>query len=193
MLFALLSICIVWLPSYKLVYGLLWHGNRNDYVYGQSLYAFWHLKRYMAFALLFLCEMMKTLSVFFVISLWFKDDIFALHISSLVAFLQIFQINLKGHNKIKLSKSLAPVVSIYILMAPLSALLLTLFYMGNVLFSKRSSFSAVNTLFLAPVILLMTVHFDLPYYWGLLLPLVLIFAYQDDLARKYPFKESSDI
>lgn len=192
-LFTLLSLCVVWLPSHQLVYSILWHGQQNGYVYGRSLYSFWRLKKRLAFGLLFMCEVMKVMSIFFIISLWFQDDIFAFYISFLIACLQTFQINLHGSKKMKISKSLAPFWAFYILLSPMTALILGLFYAGNILISRRSSFSAVNTLFLAPVILLMMVNFDLPYYLGLVLPLILLIGYKKDVLQKYPFKESLDI
>lgn len=189
----LLAVFLACLPTLKLVYGLLWPDSQH-FSYGRSAYAFWQLKKHLAFALFTLCEAMKPIFTFSIALLLQKDDILALHLAFVVVLLQLLSASqFKRPFKVKLWQNITPLFAYYVLLTPLGALLALLFYAGCALTSKRVHFSAISTLFVAPVFLMLTVNFDLPYIWGIILPVLYLLAYKKELLGAYPFKERPNL
>jgi len=192
-LFILFALVVAFLPSIRLVYGVLWP-EKDMGLHGLGFYSFFQFKKYGAFSLLVACEMFKPLVVYSIAVILFKDTIWALHVAFLVVLFQSIKVVKVGHKiRMSFSKNLTPLFAYYILLAPFGALLMFLFMLGYALLFRRVFSTLISTALIAPVLLVLTVSYDLTYYWGLILPCISLLAYKQELLTIYPFKERKNI
>lgn len=192
-LFLIFTFVVAILPSMRLVYGVLWPEKKLG-LHGLGPHSFFQLKKYGALTLFVACEMFKPLVVYSLALILFKDAIWALHMAFIVVLLQTFQVRKVGRKfSFTFSKDLTPLFAYYVLLAPFCALLLLFFMVGYALLFKRFYSTLISTVLIAPVLLVLTVPYDLTYYWGFMLPCLLLLSFKKELFSIYPFKERKNI
>ena len=95
----------------------------------------------------------------------------------------------KGKFNVGFKPSLAPFMAFHFLLSPVLALILLMLWLGCFLASKRLASSGLTVYLFSPLLLLLVVDYQLPYYLGLTLSVGAAWGLKNVLMRDYPFKE----
>lgn len=178
-------------PAYRLVYALFWPGSQGGLIYGHTVWAMWQLQQRLAALMLLVCELLKPLLIYFTVMFFFKSDVLALwfvFFEVLVSWLTFHKVQ-KGKFNVGFKPSLAPFMAFHFLLSPVLALILLMLWLGCFLASKRLASSGLTVYLLSPLLLLLVVDYQLPYYLGLTLSVGAAWGLKNVLMRDYPFKE----